>query len=274
MIPTTVDEIRSELIKLGESEANVAAMKKSDLKARLIELYNKRTDEDMTFTMENINEESSETVEKSIGVRYASPEWSDYVMGLFQQDELIAGYPKINGLRRVANYLLGDIVESTPTNVVVVGGAGEKTVVVTYRLAIEWNLDYPVGFGNMVPNKQVRVFGGVADCNESNSGFGKHASAVADSKAEGRALRKALCINVIAAEELMAGEDTEISGIPKMTSAITPALRTVIKSKCKALNLNLDDLIKEAKITNSADNLSMQDGQSLFEVINKHQQKS
>lgn len=273
MAPTMVNDIRKALLELGVSETEVASMNKAQLKAKLSEIYTQRTDEDMAFTMENL-ESDSETISDALGVKYASPEWSDYVMGLFNPDEMVSGYPKINGLRRVASFLLGDIVESTPTQVIVIGGAGEKTVVVSYRIAIEWKLDYPVGFGNLVGAKQVRVFGGVADCNETASGFGKHPSAVSDSKAEGRALRKALCLNVICAEELMAGEDTEISGIPKPTSAITPALKSVIMGKCKALRLSPEDVVKDIGIESTFDQLTMAEGQRVFENLNKRQQKT
>jgi len=273
MIPTTVDDMRAELLKLGESEEDVASMKKGDLKNRLLQLYDKRTDEDMAFSMERLENEDSQTLEGVVGVKYASPEWSDYVMGLFRPDEMIAGYPKINGLRRVASYLLGDIVESYASEMVVIGGAGEKTVVINYKVVIEWNLNYPVGFGNLVQNKQLRTFGGVADCNESQQVFGKHPSATAESKAEGRALRKALCLNVIAAEEMMSGDDAELSGVPKATSGITSALKTVITSKCKALNIKPDMVIKDCGYEKTLDTLTMAEGQSVFETINKYQQK-
>ena len=273
MIPTTVDDMRTELIKFGEDEAAVAAMKKGDLRSKLMEWYNKRTDEDMSFAMENLEDEDSQTLEGAIGVKYASPEWNDYVMGLFQQDELIAGYPKLNGLRRVANYLLGSIVESIPVQVIVIGGAGEKTVVINYKVSIEWQLNVQVGFGNMGVMPQIRTFGGVADCNETQTVFGKHPSATAESKAESRALRKALCINVLTADEVISGEDTEQSGIPRPTSTITPALKSVIKGKCKALSIEVDKLIKNCGIETEFDKLTMAEGQQVFEALNKCQQK-
>lgn len=273
MIPTTVDDMRAELLKLGESEADVASMKKGDLKTRLLELYNKRTDEDMAFSMERLEDETAQTLEGTVGVKYASPEWSDYVMGLFRPDEMMAGYPKVNGLRRIANYLLGDIVESQASEMVVIGGAGEKTVVINYKVVIEWNLNYPVGFGNLGGQKQLRTFGGVADCNESAQVFGKHPSACAESKGESRALRKALCLNTLTADELMSGEDNELSGIPRATSGITSALKTVITSKCKALNIKPDMVIKDCGYEKTLDTLTMAEGQSVFETINKYQQK-
>ena len=46
-----------------------------------------------------------------------SPEWNDYVLGLFAENELYDGRPLCAGLRRVAELLLGRIVISRPTQV-------------------------------------------------------------------------------------------------------------------------------------------------------------
>ena len=46
-----------------------------------------------------------------------SPEWHNYVMSHFEKNELIDGNPVCAGLRRVAEFLLGDIVETGPTQV-------------------------------------------------------------------------------------------------------------------------------------------------------------
>ena len=62
---------------------------------------------------------------------YLSPEWDAYVMSQFEPNELIDGYPNVAGLRRVAELLLGPILESGPSQVfpVVGNGAGRATVV-------------------------------------------------------------------------------------------------------------------------------------------------
>jgi len=50
--------------------------------------------------------------------RYDSPEWNEYVMGLFDEGELIDGkYPNVNSLRRLAELLLGEIIFSGPIRV-------------------------------------------------------------------------------------------------------------------------------------------------------------
>ena len=62
---------------------------------------------------ELVEEEVEESV-KDIDSRPSmmDDEWSDYVMSHFKSNELIDGNPICAGLRRVAELLLGDIVNS------------------------------------------------------------------------------------------------------------------------------------------------------------------
>lgn len=273
MIPTTVDDMRTELIKFGEDEAAVAAMKKGDLRSKLMEWYNKRTDEDMSFAMENLEDEDSQTLEGAIGVKYASPEWNDYVMGLFQKEELIDGYPRVHGLARLTSLLLGDIISSKATHVIVTHGEN-KSVTVNYELQIDWKLDNPIGFGNIKFSPQVRVFGGVACCEQDlSSNFYKHPAAIAETKSYGRALRKALAITVICVEEMLSGDlgDDGVA-VPKGGSKITPALKSVITAKCKALQINLNEATK-LRYNKSIESLTMDEARDMFEYININQQK-
>ena len=45
------------------------------------------------------------------------PEWNEYVMSMFTSKELYDGNPLVNGLRRVAELVIGPIVYSGPTQV-------------------------------------------------------------------------------------------------------------------------------------------------------------
>ena len=44
-----------------------------------------------------------------------SPEWHEYAMTLFTEDEMMNGHPLVTGLRRVAELVLGPMVFSGPT---------------------------------------------------------------------------------------------------------------------------------------------------------------
>ncbi len=269
--PTTVDGLRTALLEAGDDPATVAAMKKGELKERLLEL----TREDLDLQLEAIEDDSPpvETLERAIGIKYGyNKEWNDYILGLLDEAETFDGYPKVNGLSRLVD-ILGDVISSKATQVIVTHGEN-RCVTVNYEIQIEWKLNTPVGFGNLNFTPQIRTFGGVADAEYDRSNtFMKHAAALAETKAYGRALRKALAVSTIAAEEMLAGDS---EGLPKAkdSATITPPLKSVIQAKALGLNLNLDEVIKEWNKGEyiALENLTVQGGRDLFTFINKYQQ--
>lgn len=268
--PSTVDELRKLLLDNGYSPDTVASMRKAELKEAAISITSDKFD----LQLEAIEkQEPVETLETAIGVQYCSDGWDRYVMGLFKDNELMDGYPKVNGLRRVANLVLGNITSSKPTYVFVTQG-DTRSVTVSYEIQVEWKLDTPIGFGNLgLTSLDVRTFGGLSCCNEDiSSPYGRHPAAVAESKAEGRALRKALGLNVIAAEEMLSGADTEAPA-PKPTSKITAALKSVIEVKAEKLNLVMKELIEKFGLGNKdLGDFTMDEGRKLFVFINEFQQ--
>lgn len=156
-----------------------------------------------------------------------SPEWNDYVLTLFAPEELIDGHPNAAGLRRIAELLIGPIIFSSPTTVFPVQGdrTGRATVV------------YEVHF--KTPEGIVK-YGDVADVWDGNTDalFMGFAVATASTRAEGRALRKALKLRVCAAEELSkvntakaVNEDGSIK--------ITKEQIDYINKNCKLLNIDV-----------------------------------
>lgn len=266
--PTTVDQLRTALLDMGQDPSEVAAMKKGELRERLIKLSEER----LEFQLEAFDEDNEEpkTLEKAIGIEYGSKAWNNYIIGMLDESEHVDGYPKVNGLARLVN-ILGDVVSSKPSQVIVTHGEN-RSVTVNYELVIEWKLNTPVGFGNLGYTPQVRVFGGCADCTEDpNNTFLKHPAAIAETKAYGRALRKALGLTVIAAEEI--GEDIQKN---KSSSAmITVPLKNVISAKISALGLNIETVIKEWNKDEyvELDKLTIEEGRDLFTFINQYQQK-
>lgn len=175
---------------------------------------------------------------------YLSPEWHDYVMKHFQPDELIDGNPLTAGLRRVAELLLGDIISSKPIEVKPVEGNGVGRATVVYEVQFQWKLD---GSGG------VRVYADVADTWIGNTDdlFCVHAPATAATRAEGRALRKALKIRALAAEELTKKDvskhlaDNET--LPEGHEKIVKDQINFIITKCKKLNLDVMKFINSGE---------------------------
>ena len=115
---------------------------------------------------------------------YGSKEWNEFVMSQFENNELIDGNPICAGLRRVAEELLGDIISSGPSEVYPStdpNGPGRATVV--YQVVFNW-----------MNSGEVRTYSEVADVWHGNTDdlFCAHPVATASTRAEGRALRKAL----------------------------------------------------------------------------------
>jgi len=139
--------------------------------------------------------ESDEENEKEI--LQTDPEWNDHVMSFFAPDELVGegrdAKPKVAGLRRVTELLVGPIIKSEVKNLfhhpddTPIG----KTFAV-YEVTIQTNdKSHPI------------VYSDAADSSAHNtdSPFEVFGAAMAVTRAEARALRKALKLRQVAAEE-------------------------------------------------------------------------
>lgn len=178
-----------------------------------------------------------------------SPEWSNYVLSHFVSDELMDGKPIVAGLRRVTKLLLGPIIKSVPVQVFpsqLPGGIGRSTV--SYEVTIK---DSETG--------EYIVYGDVADVTEDNTEtlFALHGSATAATRAEARALRKALGLRVVAAEEIVTSRDiaadytqkaaatlkveAKTDGSFKGESPATDAQRKAIQTMCKKVGVNINN---------------------------------
>ena len=69
---------------------------------------------------------------------YLSLSWHPFVMSLLDETELNEGYPKADGLRRVGELLLGDIIDSKPIEVFPVNGNSLGRATVSYSITFKW----------------------------------------------------------------------------------------------------------------------------------------
>lgn len=169
---------------------------------------------------------------------YLSPEWHDHVMTFFASHELVDDgdkkCPTTAGLRRVAELLLGPIVDSRPEFIAPVKeeSLGRATV------------SYVVKFGSFLDGPG-RVFGDVADVWNGNTDdlFAVHAPATAATRAEGRALRKALKLRGIAAEEIcrkLKGSVSDGNAIASTSDVMaTKEQINFLNTRCKKLDMNV-----------------------------------
>lgn len=175
----------------------------------------------------------------------SDPDWHDYVMSHFENDELYEGKPTTYGLRRIVGLLLGEIVYSVPKEVRT--DSPERAVVVCEVRIKKHKL-------NDQSTEDVIVYGDVADvwygveCGVPNVGnitpdFAIFATPTAATRAEGRALRKALQLKCVCAEEM--------AFLPKPESQDDDSINSpqihVVNSICKSLDLNVMKVVNAGK---------------------------
>ena len=183
---------------------------------------------------EIINQESGEIV-----IKPTSPEWNEHVLSHFQQDELVDGNPTVDGLRRVTELLLGTIVVGKATVIQSPSPDNDGRCVVSYNVQVrdKSNLENPYCVWEQTS---------IADCYAGNCDprFAVFASAVAETRAEGRALRKLLRLRkVIAAEEagLVPAEENGLNG------KITPTQMSFIETLCQRNDINIPVYLGDSK---------------------------
>lgn len=240
---TSVSELRKMLIDSGKySEKEAYDIKgKTKLVQAVLEL-NSEEDDFVSLIQgvePSVNIAQSEDVVDSID--YNSPKWHDYVMSQFAEDEVDKnnGYPNIYGLRRVAELLLGPIIQSGPTNIAPPqdnNGPGRATCV--YTVVFNW--------GHVGEERAFSAVGGAYPGNTDDM-YCIYPEAIAEVRAEARALRKALKLKVAASEEISSAPKTQptisTTGEWKETDSISPTQIVFIKQKCKELNIDLDKFL-------------------------------
>lgn len=292
-----VDQIRQALVLVGKDEETVNAIKgKADLTYEAIEagLTADQILHPETITVEpeieadfegieledevvETRESTEEEVEKE--PEYGSIGWNDYVMSQFQSNELIDGAPTVVGLRRVAQELLGEIVFSAPVGMQVKHFEQPEFLPqasCTYQITIAWSKDVPLYVDLDNFEFPERTFGAVAGSCLSNTDrtFAIFPEAMAETRAEVRALRKALLLRTAAYEEL--SNEPSYDSIPMTVdddnASISDIQLKAIPAKCDQLKVDLDKLIQHTlEVEVPLDKLTKGQGKKLMNVINRYQ---
>jgi hypothetical protein len=201
-----------------------------------------------------------------------SPEWNDFVMSQFEESELLDGMPLAAGLRRVAELLCGRIISSGPTQVF-----PPQNETSHGRATVVWKVEFDNGM----------CFSDVADCWEGNTddAFCAFAVATAATRAEARALRKALRIRAVAAEEITkkntaatvrnSGKQNQVSeGEYDESSRMTDPQSNFISVKCKQLNINPNLLFKEVFNLSTGRKITKKAASDAIDKLNDFQRNS
>lgn len=273
----TVEQIRGHIVALGKTIEYADSIKgKSNLVAeveRLKELQDngqiELNNDDEDFDAEPVNNVKKISIDigQKTELTPTSPEWNSHVLSFLTEDEKFDGAPTVDGLRRVTELVLGDIIYSGCKSIQAPNYQNGNKATVEYEVHI-------VHFGDSEP----RIYRDIADAFQGNTddAYGLHLSAVASTRAEGRALRKALKLRkIVAAEELTKKSINDLQNYESSNdpSTITWAQVKTIDVIAKRTNINAMALVNSGeKKYNSLNEVPFSKAQEMLKYLNKFQQ--
>ena len=201
-------------------------------------------------------------------------EWTDYVLSLLSDDEKIMGNPTTDGLRRIFEIALNCVVVESTSNVMQTPDINnEKRATVVHTIG--YIINHPDRNEDpMLLN--MRTVSGAADVYWGNCDkiFRNHPVAVAETRAEGRALRRALKLRkVVAAEEL--AKDIEDHPDHDTITKITNNQLNFMDVLAKRLDINMIKLInKLALSSDNIYNISYTDAVNIVTQLTQYQQQN
>lgn len=219
--------------------------------------------------------DQQEVFEQEKRPRYVDPEWHNFVMSQFVPEELDPhGNPKIDGLRRVAEGLLGEIVESRPVQ----SSSNSDGAAVNWILIINWACDNPyIDINNGIP-LPTRTFGSFVDASRENCKppFDKFLASMACTRAESKTLRKALRLRCIAAEEAQLGEvntfEEKVSdGSYNGAAKANDQQKMMVLVISERLKIDINKLVDKTFPGNTMETLSKEQAANIIVLLNKMQ---
>ena len=195
-------------------------------------------------------------------------EWTEYVLSLLSEDEKIKGNPTTDGLRRVFEIALNCTVTKSTSEVSQSPDPNNGN-----RATVVHCLTYVLNDDKMDESIKTRTVNGAADVYWGNCDkiFRNHPVAVAETRAEGRALRRALKLRkVVAAEELAEEIEDDIGG--HNAGKITSNQINFMDVLCKRLDINAIKCLENLELSLDIDKLDHDSGVSIIRKLSSYQQ--
>jgi hypothetical protein len=197
-------------------------------------------------------------------------EWTDYVLGFLSDDEKINGNPTTDGLRRIFETVLDCCILDASSNVVQ-SPSRDNEMRATVVHSLTFVLNKAGGCDNHLNTRSVS---GAADVYWGNCDkvYRNHPVAVAETRAEGRALRRALKLRkVVAAEEL--AKDIEDHPDSDTVSKLTNNQINFIDVLSKRLDVNVTKLLEKLGYDNkNIYNIEYSHGVEISKLLSSYQQ--
>jgi len=173
------------------------------------------------------------------------PNWTQYVLDQLEDHEKVGNAPTTDGLRRICERVFGEIISSETRILQCPTVENQRHASVTVELLIN-RYGVPPG---MNPERAVM---GAADVYWGNTEapYCNHSVATAETRAEGRALRRAMRLTkVIVAEENSAVVEHDYSdkseASPQADGFVSVAQVNSVGVVCKRLNVNVDKFVNK-----------------------------
>jgi hypothetical protein len=193
-------------------------------------------------------------------------------LSLLSDDEKIMGNPTTDGLRRIFEIALNCTVIRAESSVVQAPSVDNER-----RATVVHSLTYVLNNGNQNQLDYTRTASGAADVYWGNCDkiYRNHPVAVAETRAEGRALRRALKLRkVVAAEELSKDIDTDHLD-ENNVGKINNTQINFFDVFGKRLNINIHKLLDQLAINHkNIYNISHEDAVKTITTLSGYQQNS
>lgn len=173
-------------------------------------------------------------------------EWTDYVLSLLSDDEKINDNPTTDGLRRIFEIAMDCTVIKSSSDVVQAPDPNNQQ-----RATVVHNLTYVLNDPDIDNIFKTRSVNGSADVYWGNCDkvYRNYPVAVAETRAEGRALRRGLKLRKVVAAEEIAKEVDDIDG--DSVGKISANQINFIDVLAKRLNINVQNLVASLNIETS-----------------------
>jgi hypothetical protein len=275
----SVKDVRKELVSLGVEDEDILSQNKKHLVDLLLKTKESTEREDGALSFESEEADILSAVDTSslsedselIQPIFNSESWSQWVISQFTDDELENGAPTCDGLRRVAENILGPIekVEIIKNDTPNVNNKGNATVVVGVTISHVLLEGHP-RHGSYIYVEDL------ADANKLNTPeeIFKHPSATAGTRAESRVYRKMLRLRKVLTAEELASNSSNPEEEWSPSTPITEQQITVIEMLCKRTNMNVLEFINcgDSKYV-CVEQVSEQSAQKMLQHLNRIQRK-
>ena len=174
---------------------------------------------------EDMPEEEAELIPES-----TDPKWVDFVISKLSDHELVKGAPTTDGLRRVTERYFGEILESD-TEIIESKGSSINYAIIKHRLVIAKKSGSIISVSSCVDITKDKL----------PHPFNKHLIATGCTRAEGKALRRALKIRVHTFEELANSEEEENDGSNEF---LNDQQKMGLKTMCTRMDVDLVKFVR------------------------------